>query len=209
MEESGFYDMDEYGAAMGEEVDNLMMEAYNPETGDVENMSLADFRGKFLVLFFYPADFTFVCPTELKELNDLYEEFRKEGAEVLVVSRDTVFVHKAWVEQEPLLKGFRIRMVADRNGMLSDYFGVERPDGNAERATFIIDPDGILRGVEIVDEPIGRSGRELLRKLKALKFVRENPGKACPAESSGDVYIEPSIKIAGHVGENIRKSDKE
>ncbi len=201
--EDEYYDYYEY-PVMGEVIDDFQVRVYDPVSREVKEIQLSDFAGKFLVLFFYPADFTFVCPTELKELNDMYGEFQKEGAEILVISKDTVFVHKAWVETEPLLRGFRIKMVEDRTGEMTEYFGVEDWDGNAQRATFIIDPDGVLRSVEIVDSDIGRSGKELLRKIRALKFVRENPGKVCPAESSGEVSLEPSIEMAGHVGDSLK-----
>ena len=196
--------MEERGAYFNEEIDAFVMDVYNPQTKKVEKLNTDSLRGKFFVLFFYPADFTFVCPTELKELNDMYDEIRNEDAAIVVISKDTVYTHKAWVETEPLLKGFRILMASDRNGDISEYFGVESESGNSERATFIIDPDGVLKAVEVVDEPIGRSAKELLRKIKALKFVRENPGKACPAGSAGEAYIEPSIDIAGHVGDVIK-----
>lgn len=156
-------------------------------------------------MFFYPADFTFVCPTELKDLNQAYPSIKEANAELLVVSVDTVFSHKRWVETEGLLKGFGIKMVADRTTELTEMFGLMNPvTGNAERGTIIISPDGIIKSVELVTEPLGRSSAELVRKLKALEFMRTNPGSACPASwNDGDKVLKPDIKIAGHVDESL------
>lgn len=181
------------------------MEVYNPVAGETSKMSSADFKGKFLVLFFYPADFTFVCPTELADMARRQEEFKTAGAEVVVVSTDTVFTHKAWVETESLLKDFKFVMAADHNGKLSKELGIyDEETGIAQRAAFIIDSEGILRGVDITSDNIGRSAGEVLRKVKALKFVTENKGKACPASwDEGAKTLTPSIKIAGKVKEAL------
>lgn len=185
---------------------NLSLNIYNPISEEIENKATNDFQWKRLILFFYPADFTFVCPTELKDLNKAYEEIKKSKAEVLVVSKDTVFSHKRWIETEKLLENFKISMVSDRTGNLSKHFGIlNAKSGNSERGTFIISPDGVVKSIEIVTEPIGRSSNELLRKIRALEFVRSNPGLACPG--SRDVWgetLKPSIKIAGHVGEQLK-----
>lgn len=178
---------------------------YDPKTDSIINKTQVDFANKWLVLLFYPADFTFVCPTELKDLNKNYEALKETNAEVLVVSTDTVFSHKRWIETELLLKEFAIPMVSDRTGELSKYFGVLNPkSGNSNRGTFIISPEGVVKSIEIVTEPIGRSSNELLRKVRALEFVRKNPGQACPASwNFGGETLTPSIKIAGHVGEQL------
>ena len=181
------------------------LEVYNPATGETPKMGSADFKGKFLVLFFYPADFTFVCPTELADMARRQEEFKSAGAEVVVVSTDTVFTHKAWVETEALLKDFKFVMAADHNGKLSKELGIyDEETGIAQRAAFIIDGEGMLRGVDITSDNIGRSAGEVLRKVKALKFVTENKGKACPASwDEGAKTLTPSIKIAGKVKEAL------
>ncbi len=187
-----------------DEVLDFELELYDPNTDEVEKRKISDYKGKWLVLFFYPADFTFVCPTELKDLAKVYDEIQKLwNVEVLVGSTDTVFSHKGWIETEPLLKDFKYKMFADRTTALSRYFGILNEDtGNSERGTFIISPEGILKTIEIHTEPVGRSAKELVRKLKALKFVAENPGHACPASWDEDLpVLQPSIKIAGHVGE--------
>lgn len=181
------------------------LEVYNPITGETPRMGSADFKGKFVVLFFYPADFTFVCPTELADMMRRQEEFKSAGAEVVVVSTDTVFTHKAWIETEALLKDFKFVMAADHNGKLSKELGIyDEETGVAQRAAFIIDGEGMLRGVDITSDNIGRSAGEVLRKVKALKFVTENEGKACPASwDEGAKTLTPSIKIAGKVKEAL------
>lgn len=180
---------------------HLSLEVYDPAKDEVGKITLKDFEKKWLVLFFYPADFTFVCPTELLDLNKKYEEFKKEGAEIIVASTDTVYTHKAWIEVEELLKGLKYQMAADHNGRFSKELGIyDEKNGMAQRAVFIIDPDGVLRAVEIVADAIGRNALEILRKLKALNFVRKNPGHVCPAAwDEGSQTLQPSVKKAGKV----------
>ena len=180
---------------------HFSLETYNPKRESVEKVTNDDFRGKWLALFFYPADFTFVCPTELLDMNRREEDFNKLKAEVVAVSTDTVFTHKAWIEMEELLKGFNYLMAADHNGKFSRELGIYDEDlGMAQRACFLVDPENILRAADIVSDPIGRSAGEIVRKLKALKFVRENPGKVCPASwDEGGITLAPDIKKAGKV----------
>jgi len=191
-----------------DQIDDLQFEIYDPIKDDVVNTKLSDYAGKWVVLFFYPADFTFVCPTELKDLNDKVEEFKQMGdVEVLVVSTDTVFSHRGWIKEEKLLENFQLPMVADRTTVLSRYFGVlNEESGNAERWTFIINPDGVLKAIEVHTEPLGRSSAELVRKLHALRFIKANPGNACVASWNGEnsSKLQPSIKIAGEVAENLK-----
>lgn len=188
-----------------DKIENLSFAIYEPTTDAVIQKTLQDFSGKFLVIVFYPADFTFVCPTELKDLNKAYEDIKATNAEILVVSTDTVFSHKRWIETEHLLENFKIQMVSDRTGELSRRFWVmNSASGNSARGTFIISPEGVLKASEIVTEPLGRSSNELVRKLRALEFMRTNPGQACPASwNVGDQTLLPSIKIAGHVAEQL------
>ena len=188
---------------------HFSLEVYLPEKDDVGKFTLGDasLQDKWLVILYYPADFTFICPTEIMDLNRRYEEFKKYKAEVIVVSTDTVYTHKAWIEMEELLKGLKCPMAADHNGKLAKELGIYNEEsGMAERAAFIVDPDGILRSVDIVSDNIGRSAGELLRKLKALHFVRTNPGKVCPASwDEGAETLSPSIKIAGKVSKHLKK----
>ncbi|MFZ2150920.1 MAG: redoxin domain-containing protein [Candidatus Absconditicoccaceae bacterium] len=189
-----------------DKIEIMSFDIYDPISDSIIKKSLGDFASKRLVLFFYPADFTFVCPTELKDLNKSYEDIKSSNAEILVVSTDTVFSHKRWIETEKLLENFKIQMVSDRKGDLSKLFGVlNNESGNSARGTFIISPDGEIKAIEIVTEPIGRSTVELVRKIRALEFVRSNPGQACPATwNVGGQTLKPSIKIAGNVGEEMK-----
>ncbi|MBU6415079.1 redoxin domain-containing protein [Patescibacteria group bacterium] len=187
--------------AIDKKFNHFNLEAYDPHNESVVKIASSDFSGTWLILFFYPADFTFVCPTELLDLNRRFDDFKTLGVEIVAVSTDTVYTHKAWLEVEELLKGFKYRMAADHNGKFSRELGIyDEESGVAQRAAFIIDPDGVLRAVEIVADAIGRNAGEILRKLKALDFVRKNPGKVCPASwDEGGKTIEPSIKKAGRV----------
>lgn len=171
---------------------------YNDE---IKKIQLSDYRGKWLVLVFYPADFTFICPTELEEMADRYEAFKKEGAEVMSVSTDTVFVHKAWHDESPSIKKIKFPMLADPTGNLCREFGTYIEDeGLSLRGTFIIDPDGVLKSIEINDNSIGRRADETLRKLQAAKFVREHPGKVCPASwVPGKETLQPGLNLVGKI----------
>lgn len=182
---------------------NRQITLYTPKNDEIITKMIDEYEGKRLILFFYPADFTFVCPTELKDINKIYKDIQDSNAEILVASTDTVFSHKRRIETEKLLENFGINMISDRTGELSKILGVlNETSGNSERGTFIISPDGFIKSIEIVTEPIGRSSSELLRKIRALEFVRSNPGQACPASrNTGDATLQPSIKIAGKVGE--------
>lgn len=169
--------------------------------GKFMEVSSADYKGKWLILFFYPADFTFVCPTELSELADLYPEFKKLDAEILSVSTDTEFTHKAWHDCSPSIKKIDFPMVADPTGNLCAELGIYLPDaGLSLRGSFIIDPDGIIKTCEVHDNSIGRSAQELLRKLQAAKFVREHGGEVCPANwRPGNSTLKPGIDIVGKI----------
>lgn len=180
---------------------NFELTYYNPLTDEVEKASIESLRGKWSVFFFYPADFTFVCPTELKDLGNKFEEIKAMGnVEVFAVSVDSVFSHKSWIQSEDLLKNFKFPMISDRTTTLSRYFGIlNQESGNSERGTFIISPDGVLKTIEVHTDAVGRSAKELVRKLYALKYVSENKGHACPA--SWEVAMktmQPSIKKAGN-----------
>ena len=162
-------------------------------------VKLSDLKGTWVVVFFYPADFTFICPTELGELADHYDMFKKLNAEVLSVSTDTVFVHKAWHDHSSTIKKIRFPMLADPTGHLARLFGTYIDnEGLALRGTFIIDPDGVLKCMEIHDNSIGRSSDELLRKLQAAQFVREHGGEVCPASwKPGSKTLKPGLDLVG------------
>lgn len=159
----------------------------------------SDLLGKWSVLFFYPADFTFVCPTELLDLENLYEEFKKEGCEIYSVSTDTHFTHKAWHDSSPSISKITYKMVGDPTHTLSKDLDVYiEESGLDERATFIINKEGKVVFYEVVDGNVGRNAEELLRKLQALKFVSDHGDEVCPARwKKGDKTIKPSIEIVG------------
>lgn len=178
--------------------------AYDPQKDDTTQISLASLKGRWVVLFFYPADFTFVCPTELKDMADAKAKFDALGVTVLAASTDTVFSHRAWTQHEGLMKHFPYMMLADHTLEISDCYNILGDDGMAGRGTFIIDPEGVCRGIEVTSGPLGRNSDELIRKIEALQFMAENPGTACPAKwSIGDKTLTPSIKIAGQVAEEL------
>jgi len=168
---------------------------------NLKKIKLSEYKNKWLILFFYPADFTFVCPTELEELAENYNEFKKLGAEVLSVSTDTAFVHKAWHDNSPAIRKVKFPMAADPTGKLCREFGTYiENEGLSLRGTFIVDPDGVLKTLEMHDNNIGRSATELLRKLQAAKFVRENKGNVCPANwKPGKKTLKPGLKLVGKI----------
>ena len=151
--------------------------------GKIEKVRLTDYKGKWVILFFYPADFTFVCPTELGELANHYDKIKKMGAEVISVSTDTAFVHKAWYENSQTIGKVRFPMVADSAQRVARSYGaINEEKGLCERATFIIDPNQIIKAYEFHQSDIGRSIRETMRKIEAAKFVAENEGMLCQVE---------------------------
>lgn len=168
---------------------------------DIKTVKLDDYKGKWVVLFFYPADFTFICPTELGEMADSYEELKQLGVEVLSVSTDTAFVHKAWWDNSETIKKIKFPMVADPNGEICRSYGTYIADeGVSLRGTFIIDPDGALKAFELHDNSIGRSSKELVRKIKAAQFVREHDGEVCPASwEPGKETLKPGLDLVGKI----------
>jgi len=169
--------------------------------GKFVDISEADVKGKWAIFFFYPADFTFVCPTELEDLADLYDDFKKLDVEIFSVSTDTHFSHKAWHDTSPAIGKINYYMVGDQSGMITNNFDVMRPGvGLADRATFLVDPDGVIQFMEITSEGVGRNATELLRKTKAAQYVRKNPGEVCPAKwEEGEKTLAPSLDLVGKI----------
>lgn len=184
---------------IGQKIPDFELEAFHQNR--IKKIKFSDYKGKWLVLLFYPADFTFICPTELEEAAENYSVFQKLGAEILSISTDTVFVHKAWHDNSPSIKKIKFPMLADPNGKVCQEFGTYiEEQGISLRATFIVDPDGILRAYEMHDNSIGRSIKEILRKLQASKFVRENKGQVCPASwEPGRKTLKPGLKLVGKI----------
>ena len=164
-------------------------------------VSDADLKGKWSVVFFYPADFTFVCPTELEDLADNYAEFQKLGVEIYSVSTDTHFCHKAWHDTSPAIGKINYFMLGDQNHDISNNFEILRAGvGLADRGTFVVDPEGTIQLVEITPEGVGRNAAELLRKIKALQYWVSHPGEVCPAKwEEGDKTLAPSLDLVGKI----------
>ncbi len=188
------------------EAPSFDLPAYNPKTDDEERISLSNLKDKWVVLFYYPADFTFVCPTELKDMAEQEAKFKELWVEVLAASTDTVFSHRAWVKHEWLMKNFPYKMLADHTTEVADIYNIlDEETGIAWRGTFIIDPDGIVRGIEVTSGPLGRNSAELIRKIEALQFMRNHPGTACPAKwAVWAKTLTPSIKIAWEVEQALQ-----
>ncbi|APW47321.1 alkyl hydroperoxide reductase subunit C [Rhodoferax antarcticus] len=165
---------------------------------DVTEQSL---MGKWSVLVFYPADFTFVCPTELEDLADAYPEFSKLGVEIYGVSTDTHFSHKAWADTSPAIKKVQYPLIGDPTGRLTRNFEVMIEEaGLALRGTFVINPEGEIKLCEIHDNGIGRDAHELLRKVKAAQYTYSHPGEVCPAKwKEGDATLKPSLDLVGKI----------
>lgn len=169
--------------------------------GDFKQVTEATLKGKWSVVFFYPADFTFVCPTELGDLADNYEEFKKLGVEIYSVSTDTHFTHKAWHDTSETIQKIKYPMVADPTGIISRNFQVMiEEDGLAERGTFVINPEGVIKIIELHDGGIGRDAKELLRKVQAAQYVAAHPGEVCPAKwTPGEKTLAPSLDLVGKI----------
>jgi NADH-dependent peroxiredoxin subunit C len=181
---------------VGEKVGDFSFDIYHK--GEDSKTALSNYKGKWVVLFFYPADFTFVCPTELEDMANHYAKFKEAGAEVISVSTDTVFVHKAWHDASESIKKIEFPMAADTDHALSKGFGVLRSSGLSDRGSFIIDPEGVLQAMEVTAEGVGRNAGELLRKLQAAKFVHEHGDKVCPANwKPGGDTLEPGMDLVG------------
>ena len=169
--------------------------------GEFIQVTEADLKGKWSVVFFYPADFTFVCPTELGDLADNYAEFQKLGVEIYAVSTDTHFTHKAWHDTSETIRKIQYPMVGDPTGTITRNFGVMIEEaGLADRGTFVIDPQGRIQIVEINAGGIGRDASELLRKVKAAQYVASHPGEVCPAKwQEGKATLAPSLDLVGKI----------
>lgn len=181
------------------EIKPFTADAYH--NGKFVSVTDADLKGKWSVVFFYPADFTFVCPTELEDLADNYAEFKKLGVEIYSVSTDTHFCHKAWHDTSEAIRKIQYVMVGDPTHVISRNFEVLIEDaGLADRGTFVIDPEGKIQIVETTAGGIGRDAKELLRKVKAAQYVAAHPGEVCPAKwHEGEKTLAPSLDLVGKI----------
>ncbi|HAN95757.1 MAG: alkyl hydroperoxide reductase subunit C [Limnochordia bacterium] len=184
---------------IGKEITDFKVKAFH--NGEFKDVSKEDVLGHWSVFVFYPADFTFVCPTELSDLADLYEEFQKNGTEIYSVSTDSHFVHKAWYDASDTIKRVKYPMLADPTGQLCRDFGVYIEDeGMALRGSFIINPQGRIVSYEINDNSIGRDAAELLRKVQAAQYVAEHGDQVCPAKwRPGAKTLRPGIELVGRL----------
>lgn len=184
---------------IGKEIVDFKVHAF--VDNQFKEISKQDVLGKWSVFFFYPADFTFVCPTELLNLNELYDDFKAIGCEVYSVSCDTHYTHKAWHDTSKTIAEIRYPMLADPTHTLSKGFKVHiKDEGVAERGTFIVNPEGKIMAYEVVAGNIGRNAEETLRQVEALQFVAEHGDVACPARwKKGDKTLKPGIDLVGKI----------
>lgn len=184
---------------IGKEVIDFTANAYH--NGELTTVSKADTLGHWSIFFFYPADFSFVCPTELGALADMYDSFKEHDAEIYSISEDTEFVHMAWAEATPTIAKIKYPMIGDPSGKLARFFDVLDEDaGQAYRGVFIVDPQGIIRSYTVNDMAIGRSANEILRTLEAAQFVAEHGDQVCPANwQPGDDTITPGADLIGKI----------
>jgi len=184
---------------IGKKLPDLPVDVFFNER--IEKKKLSDYAGKWLVLFFYPADFTFICPTELREMADMYSEFQKIDTEILSVSCDTAFVHKAWHDGSPAIKEVKFPMAADPSGVLARALGVYiAEEGLSLRGTFIVSPEGMIKSMEVNDNSIGRTASEVFRKLQAAQYVAAHGGEVCPASwKPGQSTLKPGVDLVGKI----------
>lgn len=186
-------------ALIGSKIKPFTTQAY--KQGKFVSVSDTDVLGKWAVFFFYPADFTFVCPTELEDLADVYPTLQKMGVEVYSVSTDTHFSHKAWHDTSPAIGKINYFMLGDQNHSISLNFDILREgQGLADRGTFVVDPDGVIQLIEVTSEGVGRNATELLRKIKAAQYIAAHPGEVCPAKwEEGEETLAPSLDLVGKI----------
>jgi peroxiredoxin (alkyl hydroperoxide reductase subunit C) len=171
------------------------------QTGKFITVTDQDLKGKWSVVFFYPADFTFVCPTELGDLADHHDTFKAMGVEIYAVSTDTQFTHKAWHDTSETIGKIKYPMIGDPTGAITRNFDVMvESEGLAMRGTFVINPEGVIKAIEITDDGIGRDAKELLRKVQAAQYIAANPGQVCPAKwTPGAETLAPSLDLIGKI----------
>ncbi|MCI1780040.1 MAG: peroxiredoxin [Bacteroidales bacterium] len=192
---------------VGREMPKFEMDAYDAKSGHFKKVSSDDYKGRWAVVCFYPADFTFVCPTEIAAMNAHYDEFQKMGVEVLTVSVDSKFAHKRFAETEPLLKGLKLTMGADATKEVARSFGVLiEEQGVALRGRFLFNPEGVCVAEEVLGDPVGRNVKEFIRQVQAWQHVTKT-GEVCPAGWRPGKKTLPvntdAEKMAGHVGEYV------
>lgn len=186
---------------IGKKIEEFRADAYNPKNGEFIEVTDANLQGKWSIVCFYPADFTFVCPTELEDLQNQYAELQGLDTEIYSVSTDTHFTHKAWHDHSDAISKIEYTMIGDPSQRISRLFDVlDEEAGLAQRGTFIIDPDGVVQAAEINADGIGRDASTLVNKIKAAQYVRNNPGEVCPAKwEEGSETLKPSLDLVGKI----------
>ncbi|MFD2215278.1 MULTISPECIES: alkyl hydroperoxide reductase subunit C [Bacillaceae] len=182
---------------IGTEVKPFAAKAF--KDGEFIDVTNEDLKGQWSIFCFYPADFTFVCPTELEDLQNEYDNLKALGVEVYSVSTDTHFTHKGWHDSSEKIGKIKYAMIGDPSQVITRGFEVlDEKEGLADRGTFIIDPDGVIQTVEINAGGIGRDASTLINKVKAAQYVRNNPGEVCPAKwQEGSETLKPSLDLVG------------
>ncbi|EMR05408.1 Alkyl hydroperoxide reductase subunit C [Bhargavaea cecembensis DSE10] len=186
---------------IGKTIEPFKANAYNAGTGEFIEVTDENMKGKWSIVCFYPADFTFVCPTELSDLQKEYATLKDLGVEVYSVSTDTHFTHKAWHDHSDAISTLEYVMIGDPSQKITRSFDVlDEEEGLAQRGTFIIDPDGVVQAAEINADGIGRDASTLVNKIKAAQYVRNNPGEVCPAKwQEGEETLKPSLDLVGKI----------
>lgn len=186
-------------AFIGKKLEAFKAEVY--QNGTFRTITEVDVLGKWSVFFFYPADFTFVCPTELGDLQDKYDELKELGVEVYGVSTDTHFVHKAWADTSETIKKVKYPLIGDPTGKITRQFGVMiEEEGLALRGTFVLNPEGVVKALEVHDLGIGRNAEELVRKVQAAQFVAAHGDQVCPANwKPGKETLKPGLDLVGKI----------
>lgn len=186
---------------IGKEVQPFQAKAYHPVNDEFIDVTEESLKGQWSVVCFYPADFSFVCPTELEDLQEQYDTLKDLGVEVYSVSTDTHFVHKGWHDNSEKIGKIKYPMIGDPSGTVSRNFDVlNEESGLADRGTFVIDPDGVIQTVEINADGIGRDADIIVDKIKAAQYVRKNPGEVCPAKwEEGSETLTPSLDLVGKI----------
>lgn len=184
---------------INKEISDFEVQAF--QNNEFKKVTKNDILGKWSVFFFYPADFTFVCPTELEDLANKYEDFKKIGCEIYSVSCDTHFVHKAWHDESERIKKIQFPMLADPRHILSLDFDVYiENEGTAERGSFIVNPEGKIVAYDVIEGNVGRNADELFRRVQACQFVYENGDQVCPAKwKPGEETLKPSLDLVGQL----------
>ncbi|EGQ0302503.1 peroxiredoxin [Staphylococcus pseudintermedius] len=186
---------------IGKQIEEFSAQAYNAKTDEFIEVTHEDLKGNWSVVVFYPADFSFVCPTELEDVQNHYEKLQELGTNVFSVSTDTHFVHKAWHDHSDAISKLQYTMIGDPSQAITRQFDVlDETSGLAQRGTFIIDPDGVVQAAEINADGIGRDASTLVHKIKAAQYVRQNPGEVCPAKwEEGSETLTPGLDLVGKI----------